>query len=559
MNKKWTLREKISDDLEKQLLFYRGIKTEEEIEKFFNPDYGRDLRDAFDFIEMKKITDRIVKAVKSHEKIVIFGDYDADGIGACAIFHDFFQKIGFENFDVYIPDRMDGYGLNLKIIDEFVRQKVGLVITVDCGITDNEEIKKANKGKIDVIVTDHHLPPDELPPAFAMLDPLMERENYPFKKFTGAGLAFKVVSALCLREEFKIIPGWEKWLLDVAAISTIADMFPLIDENRVLVFYGLEVLKKTRREGLIYLLEKLQIDKANVNEDDISFSVAPCINVASRMEHAAISYALLTTESKEEADALSQKLIEKNEERKKLTDEIFKQISLDIDGVKLPDVFVFGDSKWPVGILAPLANKLLEKYSRPVFLWAGDDADGVKGSCRSDGSINLVDFMAEIGNKIFIESGGHVLAAGFTVKNGQLKNLKKEIEEAYRKMPHDKIEPPAIWLDAELNLDNIDWNFISFLNKFRPFGMGNPKPVFLFSNLEVFGTRTFGNGGIHLQLNFKKSNGEIISAIGFFMQQHLDFLIEKGTKIDLAASVEENRFNGRHEIRLRIVDMRKAE
>ncbi len=181
--KKWVLREKISDDLEKQLLFYRGIKTQEEAEKFFNPDYGRDLRDPFDFVEMKKITDRIVKAVKSNEKIVIFGDYDADGIGACAIFHDFFQKIGFDNFDIYIPDRMDGYGLNLKIIDEFIKQKVGLVITVDCGITDKEEIEKANKGEIDVIVIDHHLPPDELPPAFAILDPLMERENYPFKQF----------------------------------------------------------------------------------------------------------------------------------------------------------------------------------------------------------------------------------------------------------------------------------------------------------------------------------------------------------------------------------------
>lgn len=562
MTKKWALREKISDDLEKQLLFYRGIKTEEEAEKFFNPDYERDLRDPFDFSVMEKITNRIAEAIGKNEKIVVFGDYDADGICACVVFHDFFKKIDFENFEVYIPDRSEGQGLNLKIIDEFIKQKVGLIITVDCGITDHDEIKKAKNGGMDVIITDHHLPSRGLPPdAFAVLDPFIEDKEYPFIQFCGTGLAFKIVCALSKNKAFKIFPGWEKWLLDIVAIATIADMSPLVDENRVFVFYGLEVLKKTRRKGLLALLEKLNIDRFNITEEDVAFYVAPCINVASRMEHAAISYSLLITYFDEEAEALSRKLIERNNERKKKTEEIFEEINRKMEGAEnFPEILVLGDEKWPIGIVAPLANKVLEKYGRPAIVWGkGIMSKQIKGSCRSNGRINLVELLTEIGDKIFDDFGGHAMSTAFTLKEGKISELGKEVEAAFEKISHYEVESPCIWLEIGLGLDNIDWNFISFLGKFRPFGMGNPKPVFLFSNLEVSGVRTFGNGGIHLKLNFKKSNGEIISAIGFFMQKKLEFFVEHGTKIDLAASVEENRFNGRREIRLRIVDMRKAE
>ena len=562
MSKKWVLREKISDDLEKQLLFYRGIKTEEEAEKFFNPDYERDLRDPFEFSEMEKITDRIVKAVKSDEKIIIFGDYDADGICSCAVFHDFFKKIGFENFWVYIPDRnKEGYGLNLNAIDEFIKQKVNLIITVDCGITDYEEIKRAKNGGIDVIVIDHHLIPAELPPAFAILDPKIEGEDYPFKDFCGAGLAFKVVSALVKNEAFKIIPGWEKWFLDVVAIATVADMFSLTDESRIFVSCGLKVLKKTRRPGLLSLFKKLQIDKLNINEDDIGFLIAPCINVASRFDHATISFSLLTTDSNEEAEILSQKLVETNNERKRVSEELFKKIDADLSKVeKLPEVIVLGDESWQLGILPVLVNKVLEKYNRPVLLWGRGDADSeIKGSCRSNGRINLVELLGEIGDKIFAEFGGHAVAAGFTVKEGKIKDLDKEVEKAYQNISHYEIEPSVLWLDAELNLENIDWNFVSFLDKFRPFGTGNPKPVFLLKNLEVWEARVFGNEGIHIKLNFRKPSGEIVPAVGFFMAERFDFPLEKDARIDLAALVEKNIYNGSTELRLRIVDIRPAQ
>ncbi|MDP3052000.1 MAG: single-stranded-DNA-specific exonuclease RecJ [bacterium] len=560
MNKKWVLREKISDELEKQLLFYRGIKTEEEAEKFFHPDYERDLRDPFGFPVMEKIVSRIAKAIEVNEKIVVFGDYDADGICACVIFHDFFKKIGFENFQAYIPDRsQEGYGLNLKAIDEFIKQKTGLIITVDCGITDIEEIKKANAAGIDVIVIDHHLASQGVPPAFAVLDLFIEGEEHPFKQFCGAGLAFKVVSALVKNDAFKITSGWEKWLLDVAAIATVADRFPLIDESRILVFYGLEVLKKTRRKGLHALFRKLQIDKLNITEDDIGFYIAPCINVASRMDHATISYSLLITESDEEAEALSSRLVELNNERKKKTEEIFGEIDSKLEGMEnLPEILVLGDEKWPLGVLSLLANKILEKYNRPAIVW-GRGKTEIQGSCRSNGKINLVELLTAIGDKMLDDFGGHALASGFSIKEGKISELNKEVEKAYEKVSHYEIELPYLWLDVELNLENVDWHLIELLEKFRPFGMANAKPVFLFSNLEVYNAKTFGNGGIHLQLDFKKPSGEVVPAIGFFMQQRLDFDIAKDSQVDLAASIEKSMFKGYPELRMRIVDVRPAQ
>lgn len=560
--KKWVLREKISDDIGEQLLFYRGIKTKEEAEKFFNPDYERDLGDPFKLLNMKRAVKRVVKAVEKNEKIIVYGDYDADGICASVIFHDFFQKIGFENFQIYIPDRFEeGYGLSDIAADEFVKQKAGLVIAVDCGITDHREIEILNKGGVDVIVVDHHLVSAGLPDAYAVVDPMQEKEKYPFRPFCGAGLAFKFVCALVKNGSFKIPAGWEKWLLDAAAVATIADMVPLVGENRVLVYYGLEVLKKTRRLGLLALFKKLQLDNQNIGEDDIAFSIAPCINTASRMGHGTISYSLLTTESREEAEALSADLIEKNTERKKIIEDIFRKVEAGLDQMeKLPEIIVLGDEMWPVGLLALLANRILEKYDRPVCLWGrGGITTEAKGSCRSNGSVNLVELLTEIGEKLFTEQGGHAMAAGFTLKEGASENLKGEIEKALQKIPRQKVDEQVIWLDSELELEKIGWSFNEILEKFRPFGKDNPKPNFLLSKIPVWNMKTFGNGGIHLQLDFRKPSGEIVPAIGFFSGKWLDFEIDKSSVVDLAASLEKSTFKGYPELRLRIVAIRKSD
>lgn len=549
---KWQTREQVSDDIETQLLASRGIDDKD---KFFSPDYEKDLRDPFGLLGMDKAVDRILSAIKKREKIAVFGDYDADGVCASAIFHDFFKKIGFENFAVHIPDRnIEGYGLNFEAIEQFEKEQVDLIITVDCGIADYDEIRKANENGIDTVVLDHHLQPEKIPQAIAIVDPKQEKDDYPFEMLAGAGVAFKTIQALVDKGGFAVTPGWEKWLLDLVAIATVADMMPLEDENRVLVFYGLQVLKKTRRPGLLKLFEKTKIQQQYITEDDIAFLIAPRINIAGRMDHANASYALLTTESVSEAEWIAEHLDSLNVERKetvaKILDEIDKRAK---DYKKKPEIIVEGDLSWPVGVLGLTANKVMEKYECPVFLWGAAAAEKIKGSCRSNGMINLVDLMRQLPDGFLKEFGGHAAAAGFSLERDKIGDFKEEVVKLFGKI--DKKETEALlWIDKEIKLEKIDWDFLQTVEKFRPFGMGNSRPYFLFKNLEVSRVNKFGNGGIHLRLDFSTRDG-LISAIGFFMSNgHWD--IKSGDKIDLAASIERNYFNGYDELRLRIIDIR---
>lgn len=572
--KQWVLREgipeKINKELEqwpelvRRLLFYRGIKTKKEAGKFFNPDYEKDLHDPFEILNMEKAAGRILKAIKENERIIIFGDYDADGVCASAIFHDFFKKIGFENFHVHIPDRhLDGYGLTVEAIKEFAEQKAGLLITLDCGITDYEEVEKANSFGIDVIITDHHLVPKKLPNAFAIIDSKQKKDDYFFKDLCGAGVAFKTVHALIKKGGFNIVYGWEKWLLDAVAIATIADMVPLVGENRVLAHYGLQVLKKTQRMGLVSLCKRLGIALLNVTEDDIAFMIGPRINTASRMDHATASFTLLTTQSGGEASWISARLEALNVDRKAMVEKIlsgieekiFAYLSAQAGGAKLPEVIVCGDFNWHPGVLGIAANRLIDKYGRPIFLWGKAEAKEIKGSCRSDGSINLVELMRKTAKGFFSDFGGHALAGGFSLAEEKMPDLEKEILKAWKKVSKEKTENNTIFIDKEISIDDISWDFYSMIEKFQPFGIDNQKPVFLFLDLEVAGVKKFGNGGIHLQLDFKKNNGDAVPAIGFFFNGNLAD-VKKGSRVDLAASLEKSFFKSKPELRLRIIDIK---
>jgi len=552
MSKQWVLREKVSENLEEQLLFYRDINL--------NPDYERDLHDPFLMKDMGKAAERILRAIKNNEKIVIFGDYDADGVCASAIFHDFFKKIGFENFRIHIPDRnLEGYGLTKEAIGEFAENKFNLIITLDCGINDVKEVEKANKNSIDIVIIDHHLVPEKLPNALAIVDSKQKNDKYPFKDLCGAGVAFKTIQALIARGGFNIVSGWEKWLLDLVALATIADMVPLIKENRVLTYYGLKVLEKTSRPGLLALFRRLGINPKYITEDDISFMLAPRINIASRMGHANASFELLTTESSGEANWIAGHLGSLNNERRLLVDNLLNQIDAKIVEKK-PGIIIDGDLSWNIGVLGLMAHRLVEKYQCPAFLWGKGEAKEIKGSARSDGSVNLVDLMKEVRPGIFLDYGGHAMAAGFSVKEGKIDDLKKELLKAYEKIPKEKRENEILYIDREINLDDADWEMGEILEKLRPYGVGNPKPVFLFKDIEIFNARKFGNEGIHLQLDFKKNSPadgeEIISAIGFFFNGNGNgFTFKKGAKIDLVASLEKSFFRLPPELRLRIVDV----
>ncbi|MFH1956130.1 MAG: single-stranded-DNA-specific exonuclease RecJ [Patescibacteria group bacterium] len=566
MNKKWIVRERIPEKVNKELeqwpelvrhlLFYRGIKTKKEAEKFLNPDYEKHLHDPFGMLDMDKAVERILKAIKNNEKIVIFGDYDADGVCSSAIFYEFFKKIDFKNHHFHIPDRhLEGYGLTQEAINEFIEQKFNLIITLDCGITDVKEVGTANTAGIDVIIADHHLPPKKLPDAYAIIDSKQEKDKYPFKDLCGAGVAFKVVHALIIKGNeslgWHIIPGWEKWLLDLVAIATVADMVPLVDENRTLVFYGLKVLEKTNRTGLLSFFRRFEINPKNINEDDIAFMIAPRINIASRMDHANSSFNLLITESSGEANWIAGHLEGLNNDRRVLVDKIMDEIDEKIKKEGLVKVIVEGDASWNPGVLSILANRLVENYNCPVFLWGKGEAKEIKGSGRSDGSINLVDLMNFLPKGLLAESGGHAFAAGFTLKEGKESEFKNEIIKAYKKADKAKTENGFLHIDKEISIDEINWEFYEKIESLKPFGADNPKPVFLFSGIEIFNVRKFGNSGLHLQLDFKNSIGDKFSAIGFFMNGD-KFMA--GQKIDLVASLEKSTFRNSLELRLRIID-----
>ncbi len=576
MTKKWVVNREIPQEVEeglgsypklaRQLLFYRNIKTKAEADIFLNPDYERDTHDPFLMLGMEKAVLRILKAIDNNEKIVVFGDYDADGISGSVIFHDFFKKIGFDNFHIHIPNRYkDGYGLTLGVIDEFIKNDVSLIVTVDCGITDVPEVKKAKDAGVDTIIIDHHLVQDGVPEAHAIIDAKQDGETYPFKFLSGAGAAFKTVQALIKRGtelgKFDIVDGWEKWLLDVASISTVSDMVPLYDENRAIVYFGLKVMRKTKRVGLIYLYKKLKLKKDHLNEDDIGFMVGPRINTASRMGHATTSFNLLTTGNDKEAKTIAAELEEKNGDRKKSVQVILDAVEAKFSSrdYEIPAIIVLGDLSWLPGVLGLAANRIREKYQRPVFLWGKADAHEIKGSCRSDETIDLVKFM-ESASGLFIGFGGHALAGGFSVLPEKLDSMEQELVEAYEKVEKTENEFASFDIDSEFSLDDINWKNWNIIEQFAPFGVGNPKPVFMFKSIEVKNVKEFGNGGIHLELSFAKTNGSMVNAIGFFMtiDKFKNFTLEAGKKIDLVANMEKSMFRGVPELRLRIVDIREA-
>ena len=564
MAKQWMVREKISDDLVRQILFYRGVKEEKEIEKFLNPDYENGQHDPFLMKDMDKAVERILRAVKNNEKVVVYGDYDADGVCASAIFHEFFKKIGFNNFHIHIPDRhIDGYGINSSAIEEFKSLKVNLVITLDCGIGDYDEVEELNKIGIDAVIIDHHLAPaspaggpEKLPNAIAVVDSKRNDDTYPFKFLCGAGAAFKVVQAMIKKESFNIVLGWEKWLLDLVCLATIADMVPLVDENRVFAGFGLRVLRKTQRAGLKSFYRRLSFNSANLNEDDISFMLVPRLNVSGRMDHANASFELLVTESAGEADWITGKMEMMTAERKsivaKMTEEIDEKIK---QAGNVSEVIVAGNMNWNTGVLGMTASRVVEKYNRPVFLWGKASAKEIKGSARSDGSISVVDLMNAMPEGFLIEAGGHAMAGGFSVSEEKIGDLEKEILAAFAKIPKKETDSEILHIDKEIKIDDVNEGTYSAVEKLSPFGVDNPKPVFLFRDLEIYNVRKFGNGGIHLQLDFKKADGGVVPAISFFANGNGNGF-KAGGKIDLAATLEKSFFRVTPELRLRIVDIK---
>jgi len=560
---------KMYSELTQTLLFGRGIITADEAEIFLKPEYERDTHDPFLILGMEKAVERILRAILNKEKLVIYGDYDCDGIPGSVVLHDFFKKIQYKHFENYIPHRHEeGYGLHIHAIEEFAKKDISLVITVDCGISDVEAVVRAQELGVDVIITDHHLPQEILPPAYAILNSKQQEDSYPDDMLCGAGVAWKLVCALLKRGKekkiFNVGVGWEKWLLDMAGLSTIADMVPLKKENRALAYFGLKVLRKSPRPGLQKLLRKAKVNQRHITEGDVGFMIAPRINAASRMDVPMEAFRLLATDDDGVAGELSNHLHNINNERKWVVATIVKDIKKTLAKREPREVIVVGNPKWRVGVLGIAANNVMEEFGRPVFVWGREGSAHIKGSCRSDGTVNLVELMAGVSSGFFINSGGHELSGGFSVEHEKIHLLEEELVASYEKTKREQgVEQKTV--DKILSIDDVNWGTYKDIEQLAPFGVDNPNPTFLFEGLPIADIKMFGKEKNHLELQFKNSRENAVSAIGFFMDEKtfsagvgsasVGCKLEEGRKINLIASFEKSMFRGRPELRLRIVDV----
>lgn len=545
------------------LLEKRGITDESEIEKFLNPDYDRDVHDPFLLKDMDKVAERILSAIEKDEKIVIYSDYDADGIPGAVVLHDFFKKIGYENFTNYIPHRHnEGFGLHHEAIKEFAKQKVNLIITIDCGIVDTAEALAVKKLGMDLIITDHHLPPEKLPKAFAIIDPKRKDCSYPFKNLCGCGVIYKVVQAILLKKDFGLKKGAEKWFLDMVGIATLSDMVPLLDENRALASYGLKVLRKSPRVGLMKLLRLLKVDQSTITEDDIGFTISPRINAASRMGNPEDAFNLFSTQDEVQADIFAKHLDKINSERKGVVASMAKEIKKIIekrlaDGEEKKQVLVIGNPDWKPSLLGLVANSLKDDHGCPVFLWGRDGGDVLKGSCRSDGSVDLVALMREVEAGILEEFGGHSMSGGFAVVQEKVHLLEEKLNESYKKLTQNgNFQTEILGPDMKITFDDVTNENYKLIEKMSPFGVGNPKPLFLFEKVKIESVKMFGKENNHLEFIFQNSRGRNVKAIGFFMNtKTFGRELVSGDTINLFANFEKSTFRGYTELRLRIVDV----
>jgi len=563
-------------ELQVLLLKNRGI-DESEFHVFLNPSYETGIHDPYLMKDMEKSVVRILQAIEKEEKIGIFSDYDADGVPGAVMMKDFFDRIGYTNVFYYIPDRhLEGFGLKNDSVTKCAEEGVKLLITLDCGITDVEEVEHAKGLEMDVIITDHHLPSrvfanakiqegepvQKLPNAFAILDPKQEGDTYPEKMLCGTGVAFKLIQAILIKNRFGLPEGQEKWFLDMVGIATLSDMVPLLGENRVLGAYGLRVLRKSKRPGLLALLKKAGVEQKTISEEDVGFMISPRINAASRMGHALDAFKMLSSTDEKEAEKYAEQIHDLNNERKGIVARMVKEMKATlvnrIEREKEKGVIVLGHPDWRPSLLGLAANSLVEEHGLPVFLWGREGGEVIKGSCRSNGVVNIVEVMRAVKNEVFIDFGGHSMSGGFSVSLEKIHLLEDALANAHKEVlvVSTGVAKEPYLIDITLSLREINERTFKDMDKLSPFGVANPKPVFQFKDVLVKSVAQFGKEKNHLKIILQKENGGIIEAISFFAdEKSFQKEIVEGVKINLIASLEKSFFRGRAELRLRIVDV----
>jgi single-stranded-DNA-specific exonuclease recJ len=498
-----------------KILASRNI-DKDKLNSFLSPDYDLEKGDPYLLPDMQKAVDRIKTAYEKGEKIVIYGDYDVDGISATALLLDAFESFGFKDIQSFIPNRfVEGYGMTIGAVDKIKSMDANLIITVDCGSLCHNEINYANSLGIDTVVTDHHNVAETPPPAVAAVNPRFGGHLYPFSDLAGVGVAFKLVQAL--QKELDGLPeGYEKWLLDLVALGTVCDIVKLTGENRANVYWGIEVMKKQRRTGLKALMAVANIDKADISAKTLGFVFGPRINAAGRMETASLALDMLISKNGDDALNKANYIDDLNSHRRQMQDDIFKEackIALDY---KDDDVLVINGKNWNHGIIGIVAAKILEKFKKPVYILAEDDNGETKGSARSFGDFSAADAV-RAADDIIIKGGGHAAAAGVTLKNDKISDFRQRVNEFYSSLQLNNQEryllPKA---DVEIDdFSEINEDLVGKIATMEPFGNGNLEPVIKITAADIVNVQHMGTDGQHIKLSARDSDGAVIRMLAF--------------------------------------------
>lgn len=535
------------------LLHNRDV-AKSDVADFLAPDYDKHLHNPMLLNDIEQACVRIEKAIDAKEHIAVFADYDCDGIPGAVVAHDFFKTAKHDNLTVYIPHRhYEGFGLSAEAVEKLADKGAKLIVTIDCGVTDVAAVARATELGVDVIITDHHEPGDKLPEALAVVNPKLG--DYPFPELCGAAVMWKLSVALLSRRDYGVVPGFEKWSLDMVGVATIADMVPLVGENRVLASYGLTVLRKSRRPGLQQLLKKAKADQQYLTESDIGFTIGPRVNAASRMDTPEDAFHVLTAETVEEAGTRVQHLEDLNQSRKTAVAQMTKELHKKVQQLEeIPDVIVFGDPAWRPSLVGLTAGKLAEEHGRPAFIWGRDGNGAYKGSCRSGGSVSVVQLLRAIPEHLH-EHGGHHVAGGFTIRDESIHEFPAALQAAYTSLGASARVEEEVVIDATIDLNEVNELLLTDLNKLSPYGAGNRQPLFAFKNAVPTAVEQFGKTKEHMKLLFATQTGRL-EAINFFTTPDAyEREAKVGEELTLLAYVEESRFAGRRQIRLRIVDI----
>lgn len=570
MEKRWVIREKADDNFVAELagevgvsralanlMVQRNIKTPGEARAFFEPDLSY-LHDPFLMKDMNSAVERVSTAIKRNERILVYGDYDVDGITAVAMMYSFLRE-QYSNVDFYIPDRYkEGYGVSFQGIDFAYQNNCRLLITLDCGIKAVEKVKYARTKGLDVIVCDHHYPGDVIPKASAVLDPKQGSCNYPYKELSGCGVGFKLIQAFSRVHgiPFSKISGY----LDLVAVSIASDIVPLTGENRVLAYFGLKQLNESPRTGLREIIREAEITRA-LTIEDVVFKLGPRINAAGRMETGSKAVELLVSNDTRVATEISKEINNFNIERRNvdrtITTEAMRMISEDLRSVNAKTTVLFNPS-WKKGVIGIVASRLIETYYRPTVILTESNGFAT-GSARSVQGYDLYQAI-EACSDLLESFGGHMFAAGLTLRKENIKPFTERFEQYVNSTITEDQLVPRVFIDSELSFAEISEDFFNSLNKFQPFGPENMSPVFITRNILDTGTgRMVGSSGEHLRLELYQDSAlsKVFPAIAFSQANHFEH-IRKGLPFDIAYSVEMNEFRGNRNLQLNIKDIKVA-